>query len=678
LTSARLAEEVKNTSRFHIAMTPAHTILAQACLGVLLHLHENPAEDTLKKLPLAEYAARYWVGHARFENVSPSIQDQMKRLFDPKKHHLAAWVWIYDPIFPSDRFGRSQLPSQVKATPLHYAAVCGLPEIVRFLIVECSQDINARDSQHNETPLEMASQEEHHDLEVSRVLLEYGGLNQVPLLWVTRQEISRDVLEYSVGVALAAVAQTLSQNFQLFDGMPLGECIFFGASVGSCVRALVSGSPKLRAFFTVPIVLLYSFAFLSNSYTFREGRPVLFFLIYTLIPSLITALSTRTAHLRYRIFAFSALFLASIMLTGVTTVCSEEQHSWCPIFFSGSGAASLPGLVRVWLIPVAALVPYSMRRALTISKYEKGTAYLLLPAIITPALVLYSACWLLKWLDACGIYQYPTNLDLDRTGDTVACASMLTVFGGTALWALVHVSWRRTTHRAVAINANTYFFCALIAYLWALVLVRVWLVAQVSAEVSVALANVSLFAYIELADAARDARALRVCFETEPAGALARLQHGLLMAKAIPLFGVMTVTINQMALFVVLKPIFFVSGHRETLVCTQWKADFVVTPEVSHQSPLLEIFSTLGFAGGCVLTIPLIYNRLNSQNLRRNLERLQAAAPDPRVARIRRSQFLVAIRDSERGRISSLLQYSIAPLLGIVFSGTWLWWYVMA
>jgi hypothetical protein len=337
LTSARLAEEVKNISRFHVAMTPAHTIVAQACLGVLLHLHENPTEDTLKKLPLAEYAARYWAGHARFENVSPSIEDQMKRLFDPKKHHLAAWVWIYDPIFPSDRFGRSQLPSQVKATPLHYAAVCGLPEVVRFLIVECSQDINARDSQYNETPLEMGSQEEHHDLEVSRVLLEYGGLNQVPLLWVTRQEISRDVLEHSVGVALAAVAQTLSQNVELFDGMALDECMFFGASVGSCVRALVSASPKLRAFLTVPIILLYSFTFLSNSYTLRGSRAVPFFLIYTLIPPLITALSTRTAHLRYRIFAFSALFLASIMLTGVITVCREEQHSWCPILFSELG-----------------------------------------------------------------------------------------------------------------------------------------------------------------------------------------------------------------------------------------------------------------------------------------------------------------------------------------------------
>jgi hypothetical protein len=231
----------------------------------------------------------------------------------------------------------------------------------------------------------------------------------------------------------------------------------------------------------------------------------------------------------------------------------------------------------------------------------------------------------------------------------------------------------------MAINANIYLFCGVIAYFWAFVLVRVWLVAQVSAEVSIALANVSLFAYIELADAARDARALRVCFETEPAGALARLQHGILATKVMPFFWVATVTINQMVLFVFLEHASFVGGHRETLACTQWKAGFVVTPEVSHQSPLLEIISTFVCAAVVGLIIPLTYmytRRIHSQNVQPVLERLQTAAPDPRVARIR-SQFLVALR--EEGRIfSRSRQYVVVPLLGIILSGLWLWRYFMA
>ena len=64
LTSARLAETKGNISRFQVSMTPAHTIIAQACLGILLHLDENITEDELKDFPLAEYAAKYWVVHA--------------------------------------------------------------------------------------------------------------------------------------------------------------------------------------------------------------------------------------------------------------------------------------------------------------------------------------------------------------------------------------------------------------------------------------------------------------------------------------------------------------------------------------------------------------------------------------------------------------------------------------
>ena len=60
LTSNRLAETEGIVSRFHVSMNPAHTIMAQACLGILLHLDENITSDSLKGLPLAEYAAKSW------------------------------------------------------------------------------------------------------------------------------------------------------------------------------------------------------------------------------------------------------------------------------------------------------------------------------------------------------------------------------------------------------------------------------------------------------------------------------------------------------------------------------------------------------------------------------------------------------------------------------------------
>jgi len=71
LSSSRFAEKRDTISlRYHVSMTSAHTIVVQACLGILLHLDENITRDSLIEFPLAEYAAEHWVGHARFEGVS--------------------------------------------------------------------------------------------------------------------------------------------------------------------------------------------------------------------------------------------------------------------------------------------------------------------------------------------------------------------------------------------------------------------------------------------------------------------------------------------------------------------------------------------------------------------------------------------------------------------------------
>ena len=80
LTSARLAETNDIICRrYHISMTTAHTLAAQACLGLLLHLDKNVDRDSLEKYPLVEYAARHWANHARFEGVSENVEDGMKR-----------------------------------------------------------------------------------------------------------------------------------------------------------------------------------------------------------------------------------------------------------------------------------------------------------------------------------------------------------------------------------------------------------------------------------------------------------------------------------------------------------------------------------------------------------------------------------------------------------------------
>jgi hypothetical protein len=49
LTSARLAVTSDIiTHRYHISMTPAHALAAQACLGILLHLDKDVTSDSLE------------------------------------------------------------------------------------------------------------------------------------------------------------------------------------------------------------------------------------------------------------------------------------------------------------------------------------------------------------------------------------------------------------------------------------------------------------------------------------------------------------------------------------------------------------------------------------------------------------------------------------------------------
>ena len=175
LTSGRLAETKDTVSRFHVSLVSAHTIVAQACLGVLLHLDENITVGGLKAFPLAEYAAEHWVMHARFEGVASKVQDGMKRFFHPGKSHLLVWDWIYDPdpVSPGLRYDRSESPTKASATPLHYAAFSGMYDIATFLIVEHSQDVNARGFFKKETPLRVALRRGH--MELARVLLEHGA-----------------------------------------------------------------------------------------------------------------------------------------------------------------------------------------------------------------------------------------------------------------------------------------------------------------------------------------------------------------------------------------------------------------------------------------------------------------------------------------------------------------------
>ena len=74
LMSNRIANSAP-VSHFHILPKPAHTLLAKACLSVLLRLDHSLDKSKLQNFPLASYASEHWADHARFEDVSLDIRD---------------------------------------------------------------------------------------------------------------------------------------------------------------------------------------------------------------------------------------------------------------------------------------------------------------------------------------------------------------------------------------------------------------------------------------------------------------------------------------------------------------------------------------------------------------------------------------------------------------------------
>jgi len=161
LTSNRLAESSRDVSRYHILLERAHTILAQACLGVLLRLDDRIDRNTIKSFPLARYAAEHWVTHARFENVASRIKDGMERLFDMEKPHFATWLWIYNP--GGGRSMSTMRPERPKVLPLYHAALLGLRDLVEHLLAEHRDDVHARGG-YEITPLHVSARRGHSDI----------------------------------------------------------------------------------------------------------------------------------------------------------------------------------------------------------------------------------------------------------------------------------------------------------------------------------------------------------------------------------------------------------------------------------------------------------------------------------------------------------------------------------
>jgi ankyrin repeat protein len=148
LTSERLASSSGDVSRYHILLEPAHTILAQACTSILLQTDDRVEDNGVGEgSPLAGYAARHWVTHAQFENVSSFLRKAMEYLFDLDKPYFAAWVQLHDidtrPSPSSSSLDWFAVYKKSGGTSLYYSALCGFQDLVEHLVIKYPQHVNS-------------------------------------------------------------------------------------------------------------------------------------------------------------------------------------------------------------------------------------------------------------------------------------------------------------------------------------------------------------------------------------------------------------------------------------------------------------------------------------------------------------------------------------------------------
>jgi ankyrin repeat protein len=190
LTSDRLANASKDVSCYHILPESAHTVLAQACLGVLLRLDDHVNEENAKEIPLAYYAAIHWVDHARFKDVASRVQDTVEILLDADKSHHAACLRLR-PIYEGARWRGFADASMPRGAALYYASWYRFYDLAMHLAVKHPEHVNARGGRLV-SPLGAALYRKHFD--VAELLHEHGADVNVRNTkeWTFLQVASRD------------------------------------------------------------------------------------------------------------------------------------------------------------------------------------------------------------------------------------------------------------------------------------------------------------------------------------------------------------------------------------------------------------------------------------------------------------------------------------------------------
>jgi hypothetical protein len=163
--------------RYLCNIEDSHWVATQTCIAPLLHFDDKLPKpltrETVKIFTMSNYAAKYWLHHARYGNVAEreDIKLGIQRLF-AQEITFAAWVWLHDIDNPERPPMPTERPEKPAASPLYYSALCGIPSLVEYLADKFPGSVNSTGGVYG-TPLHAATAKGY--FEVVQVLLQHGA-----------------------------------------------------------------------------------------------------------------------------------------------------------------------------------------------------------------------------------------------------------------------------------------------------------------------------------------------------------------------------------------------------------------------------------------------------------------------------------------------------------------------
>lgn len=441
------------------------------------------------------------------------------------------------------------------------------------------------------------------------------------MLWRRTAHEASGAVARRVGRAAAygSLAGTLvGALLGILTHLSVAEALLAGAALGSLLATtlalqapcqVASGTPpratsRVSTWLAFIFMSMHAMLFASNSFTMWEDRITLALLAVLLLGRAGFGLGAPLVRWQYRIPVISVGALLLVRLAAMSRVCREEQAPYCtPTFYARrvstefadnpayalSGPATNSPYTMVVTYVVAFVIADVLRRLLRTSRAHLGSAAIILPWIVRPAMLGAAGFWLADWVHGLERWDESTRTLFLHIKMAVARAVLGLVVAGAVYWCYAPLCLSVLREPAPETGRSRVMILGFGNALGSAFLlggsvgfVLLFLLAQPMGQLALTACFLATVLLAELGDHERDARML---------AAAKRVEAQIETPTSRPLPTLLETTCLVLVGFVA----FFGTGHQATFTAIQWRVAFVGFTHVTYPwSPLFVVLNAFG------------------------------------------------------------------------------------